>query len=133
MPSTRNLRVQNVFTLGSLPPTLGCPHCPRHFRSTGGRTKHIRAKHEMDGSLPPDPNPSAPPPSVLESESSESQLSPGLSSPIPSNAESTTPSLHGGFDPQANWGVEQPHSDFGYASPGPDSDAANEDPLPASS
>jgi hypothetical protein len=43
-----------------------------------------------------------------------------------------TPSLRRGFDP-ANWDVGQPYSDLGYAPPGSDSDAANEDPPPASS
>jgi hypothetical protein len=42
------------------------------------------------------------------------------------------PLLRRGFDP-TNWDVEQPYSDLGYAPPGSDSDAANEDPLPESS
>jgi hypothetical protein len=42
------------------------------------------------------------------------------------------PPLRRGFDP-TNWDVEQPYSDLGYAPPGSDSDAANEDPLPESS
>jgi len=60
-----------------------------------------------------------------------SQLSPWPSSPIPSHFESTTPPLHG-FDP-ANGDIEQLYSNLGYAPPGSDSDAANENPLPASS
>jgi hypothetical protein len=35
----------SVLQVGSPPPTLACPSCPRHFHSKGGRTKHIRAKH----------------------------------------------------------------------------------------
>jgi hypothetical protein len=65
-----------------------------------------------------------------------SQLSPGPSSPIPSDFESTTPPLHGEFDHpnwDSNWDVEQPYSDLGYTPPGSDSDAVNEDPPPASS
>jgi hypothetical protein len=132
MLPNQNLCVHNTFTLGSPPPTLTCPHCPRHFCSTGGRTKHIRAKYQTDGSSPPDPNPSVPPPFVQ----SLSQLSPGPSSPIPSDFESTMPPIHGGFNHpnwDSNWDVEQPYSDLGYAPPGSDSDAVNEDPPPASS
>jgi hypothetical protein len=90
------------------------------------------SKASEDGSLPPDPNPSVPPPFVQ----SLSQLSPGPSSPIPSDFESTTPPLHGQFDHpnwDSNWDVEQPYSDLGYTPPGSDSDAVNEDPPPASS
>jgi hypothetical protein len=128
MLPNRNLRIQNTFTLGSPPPTLTCLHCPRHFRSTGGRTKHIRTKHQTDESFPPDSNPS-----VSPSAQSSSEQSPEPSSPIPSNFESTTPPIRGGFDPAADWDVEQRDPDLGYAPPGSDSDAENEDPPPESS
>jgi hypothetical protein len=42
------------------------------------------------------------------------------------------PPLHGEFDP-ANWDVEQPYYNGGYAPHGSNFDAVNEDPLPASS
>jgi hypothetical protein len=60
------------------------------------------------------------------------QLSPGPSSPIPSDFESTTSSLHGGFD-HSNWDVEQPYSNLGYTLPGSHSDVVNKDPPPVSS
>jgi hypothetical protein len=121
-------QTQNAFTLDSLPPTLACPHCPRHFRSTGGCTKHIRAKHQTDGSGAPEPNPSVPPSPMQSSSESFS----GPPSPVPSNSTTRPPSLCGRFDP-ASLDAERPYSDLGYAPPGSYSDIANGDPPPASS
>jgi hypothetical protein len=84
----------HLYTLGSPPPTLLCPHCPRRFKSKSGRTRHI-ATHLVDGPedsepLAPDrlssPIPSLPPsfhnPSTVPSHS--------MPSPIPS----LPPSFH---------------------------------------
>jgi hypothetical protein len=128
MLSNRNLRIQNAFTLGSPPPTLACPYCPRHFRSTGGRTKHIRAKHQMDGSGCPEPNPSRPP-SPMQS---LLQPPPGPPSPVPFNSPTQLPPLCRGLD-HADLDTEHPYSDPEYALSGFYSDIMNEDPPPASS
>ena len=126
MLPNRNLRVQNAFTLGSPPPTLACPHCPRHFRSTGGRTKHIRAKHQTDVSRHPDPNQSRPPSPTQ----SLSQPPPEPPSPVPSNSPTQPPPLRRGFN-HADLDTEHPYSDPGYALPESYSDVVNEDPPPA--
>jgi len=123
-----NLWIQNAFTLGSPPPTLVCPHCPWHFHSTDGHTKHIWAKHQTDGFGCPEPNPSRP----LSPMQSLSQPPPRPPSPVPSNSPTQPPPLHRGLD-HANLDTEHPYSDLGYALPGSYSDIMNEDPLPASS
>jgi hypothetical protein len=39
------LEVHDTYILGSPPPTVACPYCPRHFKVKSGRTRHIKAKH----------------------------------------------------------------------------------------
>jgi hypothetical protein len=72
----RNLRPRNthLHTLGT-PPSIPCPHCPRHFRSKTGRTRHINAIHHdtVDVSDSHDRNSS--PPLVLSGDSSGSRRS----------------------------------------------------------
>lgn len=81
MLPNRNLRIHNAFTLGSPPPTLSCPYCPRWFYSRGGRTQHIRANHQAVGSEPPEPDPPVAPSPMPHS----SHLSSQPPSPIPSD------------------------------------------------
>ena len=53
------LAIQNhvyTFQIGSPPPTLKCPYCPRHFKTRSGRTRHIQAKHPTNGSEPHAPD-----------------------------------------------------------------------------
>jgi hypothetical protein len=64
------------------PPAIACPYCPRHFRSRGGRTKHILARHQADESEHHEPNPSAPPSPIPYS-------SPHPPSPVPSELSSS--------------------------------------------
>lgn len=63
-----------MLEIGSPPPTLACPHCPRHFYSKGGRTKHVRAMHGADGLVPQKSGLSSP--SVLSSPVSPSSQHP---------------------------------------------------------
>src|SRR5882672_7317446 len=91
MIPNRNLRIQNTFRLGSPPPTLACPHCPRHFRSKGGRNKHVWAKHTADGLEPRESSPSSSPSSVP----SASQRSPSHEG---SNADVDMDIEHPNFD-----------------------------------
>ena len=112
MPApNQNLRIHNTYTLGSPPPTLGCPFCPRHFRSKGGHTQHIRAKHHIDGREPHGSNPSLPP------------------SPVPS--ESTTPPSREEVN-TANPDIDVEQPPFDLNSPPPDvyGDQLNEDLPP---
>ena len=68
----------------SPPLAIVCPHCPRHFRSKGGRTKHIRVSHQVE-SEPQELNPSVPPSPIP-------YLSSHPPSPIPSDYTSSPPS-----------------------------------------
>lgn len=92
-----------TLQVGSPPPTLACPICPRHFYTKGGRRKHLQAKHDALVNVPnphafnpptvPPPVPSSPyspqsshyikfeqPPSPIPSDSTSSD------SPSPSRA-----------------------------------------------
>jgi hypothetical protein len=73
-----------TLQVGSPPPTLPCPHCLRHFRSKGGRTKHIKVKHRTHTNGP-DPELSLPPSSSHSSSHTVQIEQPP--SPIPSDAE----------------------------------------------
>jgi hypothetical protein len=139
MVPNRNLRIQNAFTLGFPPPTLACPHCLRHFRSKGGRTKHIRSKHPEEGSDMYSPNPSVPPSPMQSLPQSRSQSS----SPIPPNTIPLSPLQspshppspfppdtvplppHRGPDSVGS-DIENPFSDLGHVPPGLYSDFGNE-------
>jgi len=90
MVPNRNLHIYNEFTLGSPPPTIPCPYCLRHFRSRGGRTKHIRAHHANE-SEPQEPN-AFMPSSPITLSSSKSPSPP--QSPIPSDSTPQPPSAH---------------------------------------
>lgn len=59
--------------VGSPPPTLACPFCPRHFKSKSGRTRHIQSIHPDNGSAP----------GTLAAASSTPQPPPHNSSPVP--------------------------------------------------
>ncbi|KAF8506107.1 hypothetical protein JB92DRAFT_2833021 [Gautieria morchelliformis] len=79
-----NLQVAHAHTLRSPPPTLACQFCPQHFRSKGGRTKHIQAKHPVDGLEIHGSNHSSPPsPSSSPSQDSSSHRSPPEQPPSP--------------------------------------------------
>src|SRR6266852_7147416 len=88
MAPNRNLRTHNVHALGSPLPTIVCPYCPRHFRSRGGRTKHIRAYHQ-DESGPPVPNPSAPLPIPHPSSQPASPIPSDHTPPLPDGSSIT--------------------------------------------
>lgn len=128
MVPNRNFRIHNAFTLGSPLPTLACPYCLRHFRSRGGRTKHIRARHPEEGSNSAHgPNLSVP---LSPTQSLHSQpLSPIPSDMIPprqfppqsppnSFPPDTVPPSHGRPD-SAGPDNETSFSDLGHAPPGP--------------
>lgn len=54
------VKVHGAYILGSPPSTVACPYCPRHFKTKGGRNRHIQAKHS--GMREPQaPNPSTDP------------------------------------------------------------------------
>src|ERR1700720_1900804 len=61
MIPNQNLRIHNIHRLGSPLPPFKCPHCPRHFRSKGGHTKHIQAKQYANESEPLGSSPSSSP------------------------------------------------------------------------
>jgi hypothetical protein len=110
-----NTHIPHWETVSS-PPKLTCPHCPRHLRSKGGRTKHIRAKHDFQG---PEPHGPLPPP-LEQSSSSESyggHHEPSLS-PIPSDSMSSpSPSLEGSNTDYAH-DVDHPIFYWDYTPPG---------------
>jgi hypothetical protein len=109
MIPNQNLRIHNIHRLGSPPPPFKCPHCPRHFRSKGGRTKHIQAKHYANESEPLGSSPS--------------------SSPSPSSSQNSSRKSHEpspsiiGSEPHRHSDVAVDdigdHADFDFAPPGP--------------
>jgi len=49
------------YSLGSPPPTIACPYCPRYFKTKSGRTRHIQAKHsDRPDTTAAHPHPSLP-------------------------------------------------------------------------
>ena len=121
MVPNQNLRIHNAHTLGSPPPTLACPYCPRHFRSKGGRLKHIRAKHselhEPNPSLRQSPAPSSSRASSYESRN-ERLPSSIPSDPTPPLTPPPPPPLQG-FNADVDMGVEDLHFDQDYIPPEP--------------
>jgi hypothetical protein len=121
MPPTRNRQIENVFTLGSPPPTLACPHCPRHFRSKGGRKKHIQKKHGTDGlepqesrsspSLSPLPSPQAVPSSPHSHELYERPPSTTMSDPTKPPSSPSPPSRGGSDHFDVDMDIEHPDFD----------------------
>jgi hypothetical protein len=109
MPSNKNLRIRNLPTLGPPPPTLPCPYCPRHFRSKGGRRKHIRAKHGSQELEPHEPLPS--------SSSDESYYEQVPPSPIPSDCMPPPPSREGS-NADYDIGIDHPIFDSNHTPPG---------------
>src|SRR4030088_80147 len=88
MVPNQKFRTHNAHALGSPPPTTVCPYCPRHFRSRGGRTKHILAHHQAESGSH-EPNPSAPPSPIPYSSSHPS--SPILSNYTPPHSSNYMP------------------------------------------
>ena len=78
------------YSLGSPPPTIACPHCPRHFKTKSGRTRHIQAKHSAENAPAHPPHPSSPAATV------PTFHDPSLS-PIPSHLR-VSPSMPPSFD-----------------------------------
>lgn len=144
MLQNQNLQLHNTYTtlqVGSPPPTLPCPCCPRHFRSKGGRTKHIQVKHHMNG-----PNPHASkltlPPSpagVPFSDSSHSSSHNFQFKRPPSSIPVTSDSSCGEVDAADNFSdigidAEYPLFDRDYIPPDLNvGDELNEDPPPRDS
>ncbi len=91
-------QVLQIHGVGSSPPTLPCPYCPRYFHRKGGRTRHIQAKHPASGSEPPSPGPAAytAPISPLPQQSFRG------SSPIPSDFTPPLPPSQHGFNTDTN-------------------------------
>jgi hypothetical protein len=130
-----NLQVHGAYILGSPPPTIPCHYCPRHFKSSGGRTRHILAKHfGMPEPHAPDPatdplhissspqpsfhgaNPvpsdfASPPPSDSESESDRSHISFGVPEPHAPNP-ATDPSRISSSPQSSFHGPNPVRSDF---------------------
>jgi hypothetical protein len=113
LPQLRNTTLQ----IGS-PPTLPCPHCPRYFRSKGGRRKHLQAKHP-DHTNGPNPHahatnlvalPPSPVPSSSVSSHSSSHNIERPPSPITPDSESTPSSS----DIDAEYPGPQPEFDQDY-------------------
>jgi hypothetical protein len=109
----KNLRIHNIHTLGSPPPTLPCPYCPRHFRSKGGRNKHIRAKHDFEGLDPHEPSPSES--QQLSSNESYHERAP---SPIPSDPMRSPSPLPEGSNADYDIDVDHPVFNSDYTPPG---------------
>ena len=81
MARNQGLRSHSAHALGSSGPTVVCPFFPRHFRTRGRRTKHIRAHHPGEPYIPNSP---VPPPPIPCSSSLPPQ-------PIPSNNPPRSP------------------------------------------
>jgi hypothetical protein len=88
-----------IHGVGSSPPTLPCPYCPRRFYRKGGRTRHIQAKHPDSGSEPLSPAGPAAYPAPI---SPLAQQSFRGSSSIPSNFTPPLPPSQYGFDVDTN-------------------------------
>jgi hypothetical protein len=121
MIPNHNLRIHNLYTLGSPPPTFACAYCPRYFKSKSGRTRHIQARHPANGSephAPADPIPSSP------------QLSFHDTTPIPSHFTPSLPPSHDEFNADHNLDMDlDPHIDQGYML-SEHGDEVNENPPP---
>lgn len=122
----RNLRSHNarIHTLGSPPPTLPCPHCPRHFHSKTGRTRHIQAHHnnsDVDGHEPQDRNASPPSsPSVDDPGSQYSHRSQDDEQPPAPSDRMSSPAPS--FNHNLDMDVDPPHADWDCTPPGSDID-----------
>ena len=135
-------QLYSTLQVGSPPPTLACPFCPRHFHSKGGRTKHIRAKHRnhADGpnahwqppnqTLTPPLAPGVPSPSHSSSHNIQFEQPP---SPISSDAipSSPIPPSYGGVDAAnfADIGIDAEFPQFDRDYVPPDLNAGNELPV----
>ena len=109
MLQNQNQLHNSYITLGSPPPAFACPHCPRHFYSKGGRTKHINVKHHRTHTNGPNPLaynltlPPSPVPSSPHSSSHNIQFErPPSPSPIPSNSTPPPTPSHGEVDAADN-------------------------------
>jgi hypothetical protein len=84
--------------VGTPPPSLPCPHCPRHFYSKTGRTRHIHAKHSevVDVNVLEVQDRNTPSPLLLSGESSGSrhshQSQDDEQSPVLSDSQGRNPS-----------------------------------------
>lgn len=78
---------------------IACPYCRRHFRSRGGRTKHIRARHRDRVESGPYYEPLSAPPPIPSSHPNPNPFNhtpPPLSDyPPPSPLSDLPASLHG--------------------------------------
>ena len=127
----------NAYTIGSPPPTLPCPRCPRYFKTKSGRTRHIQAKHPAERFQPhapitgahvprisssPQPSfhnpstvPSSPQPSFHNPSPVPSHFMPSFHdpSPVPSDFMASPPPLFDGFNanPDIDMDIEHPHPD----------------------
>lgn len=106
------------YSLGSPPPTLACPFCPRHFKSKSGRTRHIQAIHPANGSAPGTAASATPPPlQPPPHNSSPAPHTPDTAAHIslpPQPPHDPSPVLsYDGFDanPNMDIDIEHPHPD----------------------
>ena len=140
MLQNRQLQLHNthgtILQVGSPPPTLACPHCPRHFHSKGGRTKHIQAKHDANGLNPHASNVTLPPSPVSSLSHSSSHIVQFEEppSPIPSDFTPTPPPSYGEADAADDFpdiGLDAEYPQFNQNDIPPDvGDELNEDLPP---
>jgi len=110
-----------VHTVGSPLPTFACPSCLRHFKSKGGRTRHIQAKHTTpDPTTRPSPIPTSPQPSLHNT----SPVPSAFASPpaLPASLDSDIPN----FDPD----VEDHATPDPTTHPSPQPSFHNTSPIP---
>jgi hypothetical protein len=110
----------HAYTLGSPPPTLKCPHCPRHFKTKSGRTRHIQGKHPAspnrsephapDTVARPSPIPSLPQPSFHDPSPVPSHFTPSLPPSSDRDGFNTDPNIDMDI-PNINMDIEHPHPD----------------------
>jgi hypothetical protein len=101
--SLRRDSIYDTLQVGSPPPTLACPSCPRHFYSKGGCRKHIQVKHRANLSrLSPHASNLAPSPSPVpsSSHSTEFDVTPSPPShPLDLNEDYIPPDLNEDYIP----------------------------------
>ena len=122
----------HTYTLGSPPPTLVCPFCPRRFNTKSGRTRHMEQKHPHDRPDTAAHTSPTPQPSLHNSSPTRSHFLPSLHnpSPVPSHF---MPSLHNPspvpshFTPSLHNPSPIPSPHF-MQSPPPSCDEVNADP-----
>jgi hypothetical protein len=136
-----NLQVHDNLTtyiLGSPPPTVPCPYCPRYFKAKSGCTRHIQAKHRDSQPIPEPHAPASDPATDSESLPVRISSSPQPSfygmdpSPVPSDfVSAASPASHPSdldIEPIAYLDIDDHQFDQG--SPGGDLDDVRDEHVP---